>query len=118
MRANNCSPDAYIQAEALDDDEEWEDFVRDCIRGDVKLALDENSLEDAYRDCLCDELADCLKRSDYVCEFENALDTCILNISIPVRDFDSVTPRSSNSLLDRSREIQLVERLFDGYRAN
>lgn len=115
---DNCSPDTYIQAEALEDDEEWEDFIRDCIRADVKLALDENSLEDAYRDCLCDELADCLKHSDYVCEFENALDTCILNISIPVRDFDSVTPRSSNSLLDRSREIQLVERLFDGYRAN
>lgn len=115
---DNCSPDTYIQAGVPEDEEEWEDYVRSCIREDVECALDGNSLEEAYRDCLCDELADCLEGSHYAHEFESALEACIWNMSIPNRDFGSGTSRSLNSLLDRSREIQLVERLFDDYRVD
>ena len=112
----NCSPSSYDWDEDSDDESEWEACIRGAIKENVERHFDGNVIKELCADCLCSELADCLDDSECECQFQEALDACIWNISIPTRNIDHILSYSSSTSSNRLREITLIEQMFDDYR--
>ncbi len=112
---DNCSPDSFVPTDGFEDQDEWEDFVRDDIKQCLESNINGSILKQEFSDRVGKNLALNLSDSDYSLALENAIDNCIWNLSIPVRVFDDgpgLSLRNHEGFID---EIAIVERMFSDY---
>lgn len=112
---DNCSPDSFVPTDGFEDQDEWEDFVRDDIKQCLESNINGSILKQEFSDRVGKNLALNLSDSDYSLALENTIDNCIWNLSIPVRVFDDgpgLSLRNHEGFID---EIAIVERMFSDY---
>lgn len=99
----------------FDDEDEWENLVRNEIEKQLKSEFTETALKEHFVDYLDVDIANIFLAENYSEEMDDAIDTYIWYIGIP--DQESVFEPYSKSAQPskETHEYLIVEKLFNGY---
>lgn len=99
----------------FDDEEDWENLIRNEIEKQLKTEFDETTLKEHFIDYLDADIASILLVENYSEEMDDAIDNYIWNLDIP--DQESIFKPYSNPVQpsDEAHEYLIVEKLFNDY---
>lgn len=99
----------------FDDEEDWQNLIRNEIEKQLKTEFDETTLKEHFIDYLDADIASILLVENYSGEMDDAIDNYIWNIDIP--DQESIFEPYSKPVQpsDETHENLIVEKLFNEY---
>lgn len=109
------SLDVCMRYGPRDDEEEWDNLVRNEIEKQLKSEFDETTLKEHFIDYLDVDIASILLVENYSEEMDDAIDNYIWNLDIP--DQESIFKPYSKPVQpsDETHENLIVEKLFNDY---
>lgn len=109
------SLDVCMRYGPRDDEEEWDNLVRNEIEKQLKTEFDETTLKEHFIDYLDADIASILHVENYSEEMDDAIDNYIWNLDIPDQESVFEPYSKSGQPSDEAHESLIVEKLFNEY---
>lgn len=110
------SLDVCMRYGLRDDEEEWDNLVRNEIEKQLKTEFDETTLKEHFIDYLDADIASILLVENYSEEMDDAIDNYIWNLDIPDQESVFEPYSKSGQPSDEAHESLIIEKLFNDYR--